>query len=262
MDRTHKCKLSLSIVTYNSDADIGKTLWNLTKFWPTTFVCRAYVIDNCSTDLTFERIVPYLNRVMPIRSEKGNVGFGAGHNLVIPYLESEYHLIMNPDVTLLDDKALPTLVKYLDDHPDVGMVVPQIVNEAGEIQYLCRRDITVLDLLLRFKADSLFMRRQKKHTMQDKDYRHTFDVPIASGCMMMIRTDLFKQLNGFDEAFFLYSEDADLTKRVNQVSRTVYVPDAKICHAWKRSSYKDEKLFRIHLESLVRYFRKWGFKLF
>jgi GT2 family glycosyltransferase len=78
---------------------------------------------------------------------------------------------------------------------------------------------------------------------------------------MALRTDLFRELGGFDERIFLYAEDADLTLRVNQVSRTVYVPDAMVRHEWQRSSYKKFGMFSKHLRSLAYYFRKWGLRL-
>jgi GT2 family glycosyltransferase len=96
--------------------------------------------------------------------------------------------------------------------------------------------------------------------MQDQDYSTSFDVPFASGCLMALRTDLFRQIGGFDENIFLYAEDADLTQRVNQVSRTVYVPGAKVRHDWQRSSYRKFRMFSKHVRSLLYYFRKWGFR--
>lgn len=252
--------ISIAIVTYNNEDTIGKTLASLLAHGLKEAMCRVYVIDNGSTDRTLETITPYLDRITFIQSDKGNIGFGAANNLVLSKLDSTYHVIMNPDVYFEDSLSLITLMKYLDDHPNVGMVAPQIVNEKGELQYLCRRNLTVLDLLLRFSPIKAGRKRQDRHVMKDMDYNTSFNIEFASGCFMMIRTDLFKQLGGFDERFFLYAEDADLTRRVNQTSQTVYVPEATFCHAWKRASYRDPAMTRIHLKSLWKYFRKWGFK--
>lgn len=252
--------ISIAIVTYNNEKTIGKTLESLVANWPENAGLRVYIIDNGSTDRTPDILAPYLDRVTLVRSEKGNIGFGAANNLVLDELDSKYHVIMNPDVCLLDSEALSVLAKYLDEHPDTGMVAPKIVDEQGELQYLCRRNPTVLDLFLRFSPIKAGRKRQDRHVMKDMDYNTSFPIEFASGCFMMIRTALFKKLGGFDDRFFLYAEDADLTRRVNLTSKTVYVPQATVCHAWQRASYRDPAMTRIHIKSLWKYFRKWGFR--
>jgi len=266
--------LTISIVTYNSEDTIRKTLQSLLDHWPSALSCHVYVIDNGSDsppDKSPANSLPvgkspakdlpgfYDDRFTFVSSEHGNVGFGAAHNSVLPLLDSACHLIMNPDIVILDDNTIPTLTAYLDGHPDVGMAVPQIVDDDGKLQYLCRRNPTVLDLFLRFCPWKIGTKRQDYHTMKDKDYTQSFEVEFASGCFMMIRTELFKKLGGFDERFFLYAEDADLTRRVNLTSKTVYVPEAIVRHGWQRASYKNPGLTRIHMKSLFQYFRKWGF---
>ena len=250
--------LSISIVTFNNAGIIGATLESLLSRLPGDLTCRIFVIDNGSTDGTVEIVSRLSSPVNLIRSERGNIGFGAAHNLALPRLDSTVHVIMNPDITLADGRTLAILFSYLRDHPAVGMIVPRILNERGELQYLCRRHLTVSDLLIRFLPGQLFRKKEDFHQMKDHDYSQPFPVEFASGCLMAIRTDLLKALHGFDERFFLYAEDADLTRRVNQISRTLYVPDAVVIHKWERSSYKNLRLTLIHLTSLVRYFRKWG----
>ena len=253
--------LTICIVTYNNDRTLARALQALFDYAPPSVKMRIFLVDNASSSSTKEQIAPFLDRITYIPSDKGNIGFGSANNLVIGELDSRYHVIMNPDVYLQDDTSLTTLMKYLDEHTDVGMVVPGIVDEQGAVQYLCRRNLTVLDLFLRFSPVKLGSKRQDYHAMMDKDYSTSFDVEFASGCFLMIRTDLYRQLGGFDENYFLYAEDADLTRRVNRISRTVYVPQAVVCHAWQRASYRDPAMTRIHLRSLWYYFRKWGFHL-
>ena len=252
--------ISISIVTYNCEKTIGKTLASLFAHLPADFLCSVFVIDNGSKDRTLKEMEPYMDRIILIQSPQGNIGFGAAHNLIIDQLTSAVHMIMNPDITLLDDTSLEVLYNFLTSQRDAGMAVPRIVDEKNELQYLCRRNPTVLDLALRFLPGHLFKKRENYHMMKDMDYGKPFDVPFASGCFMAIRTSLFRDLGGFDDRFFLYAEDADLTRRVNQVSRTVYVPEAVVCHSWERASYKDINMTKIHLKSLWTYFRKWGFQ--
>lgn len=252
--------VSIAIVTYNSARTIADALSSVFRHMPEDLDYVLYVIDNGSTDTTLAEIEPFSDRITLIKSPEGNIGFGAAHNLVLPRLDSAVHMIMNPDITLIDERSIPALFAYIENHPDVGMAVPQILDEENRLQYLCRRQLTVVDLMLRFLPGNLFRKRMDRHVMKDMDYSKPFDVPFASGCFMAIRTELFRDLNGFDEGFFLYAEDADLTNRVNRISRTVYVPEAKVCHGWERASYKHISVTKIHIRSLMRYFRKWGLK--
>jgi len=233
----------------------------LFSMWPQDISRKVFVIDNGSADRTMDIVKTYGDRVTLIHSDRGNIGFGAAHNLVMDQLDSDVHLIMNPDITLPDHESISLLYHFLMDHSDIGMAVPRILDEKGQQQFLCRRQMTILDLALRFLPGHLFQKRMDHHIMKDMDYSTSFEVEFASGCFMAIRTELFKELGGFDESFFLYAEDADLTRRVNQKAKTVYLPEAVVIHAWKRASYKNPAMTRIHLKSLWRYFRKWGVRI-
>ena len=96
--------------------------------------------------------------------------------------------------------------------------------------------------------------------MQYEDYSKPFQVPFGQGSFLVIKTELFKRINGFDERYFMYMEDADLCKRVNQVSKLMYFPGATVVHKWQRGSHKNKKLFKYHIESMRHYFKKWGYK--
>ena len=69
-----------------------------------------------------------------------------------------------------------------------------------------------------------------------------------------------KDLQGFDDNFFMYVEDADLCRRVNLVSKLVYFPGASVIHKWEKGSHSNKKLFKYHIESMKYYFKKWGIK--
>ena len=74
---------------------------------------------------------------------------------------------------------------------------------------------------------------------------------------MMIRTELFKKLGGCDERYFLYMEDADLSRRVRAEAKVVFFPGAKVTHAWHHESAKSTKALKLHIESARKYFAKW-----
>ena len=254
-------RISVGIVTFDSAAVIGPTLAALADCTAPDLAFRVFLLDNGSQDGTLDVVAPFLAdpRFTWVRSPRGNVGFGAGHNQLLPLLDSDFHLVLNPDATV-DAGTLTGLAGFLEEHPDVGMAVPRIEDASGKLQYLCRRTPTPLDLLARNLPGPWFAARRRRHAMQDKDHTRPFDVPFASGCAMMIRTALFRQLGGFDERFFLYAEDADLTRRINAISRTVYVPTARVVHLWRRGSHRSLAHAWMHLRSLLRYFRKWGWR--
>ena len=139
-------------------------------------------------------------------------------------------------------------------------MIPQILDEKGQRQPVYRKDPTVFDMFIRMFCKNLFPRRIADHTLQKEDYSKPFWVPFGQGSFLVIRTELFKKLGGFDDRFFLYMEDADLCRRVNQESNLMYLPKAVVIHRWEKASHKDLRLFRIHLASMKAYFDKWGWK--
>ena len=257
--------LTVSIVAYRNYNDILNALSSLEKWTNASINKRVFIIDNgCSvvhksTVLNFVEQIDKYNDVVYIDAGQ-NLGFGKGHNYVINKLNSKYHAIVNPDIIFCED-AFSNIITWMDDNPEVGMVIPNIVDDHGIRQLVYREELTVLDVFIRFFLKGLFKKRMIMHTMQNYDYSKPFQVPFGQGSFLVIRTDLFKKLNGFDEKFFMYVEDADLCKRVNQVSKLMYFPKAKVIHKWQKGSHHNKTLFKYHLQSLVIYFKKWGVRL-
>ncbi len=92
----------------------------------------------------------------------------------------------------------------------------------------------------------------------ESSYDKVMDVPCLSGCFMFIRTEIFKRVGLFDERFFMYLDDFDLSRRINRDYRMVYYPKVTIYHEYKRDSYKNNKLLQYHISSSIKYFNKWG----
>lgn len=259
-------KLSVCIVAYHNYDDIENAIHTMEKYTSSNISKKVYVVDNGNTPdvrKENEEFSQYIKKYPDVTyvDAKKNLGFGRGHNMVLPYLESEYHCIMNPDILFFED-AFRSILQYMDDNKQVGMVIPNIVDEQNHRQLVYRKELTVFDMFIRMFAKNLFPRRIASHTLQDMDYSKPFQVPFGQGSFLVIRTELFKQINGFDDRFFMYLEDADLCKRVNQVSRLMYYPDATVIHKWEQGSHKSKTLFKYHVQSMVKYFKKWGCKWF
>jgi hypothetical protein len=106
-----------------------------------------------------------------------------------------------------------------------------------------------------------FKRRIESYDMQDVGYDRQCDVPFVSGAFMFCRTAILKAVGGFDERYFLYFEDADLSRKIRDCGyRTVYFPDVSVTHAWERLAHKTRRGAWLFIISACRYFSKWGFR--
>ena len=164
----------------------------------------------------------------------------------------------------MHEGAIEEMVAYITAHPEIGLLVPRIVDEQGEIQYLCKRTPTVSALLGR-RIPGLttlpFFKKQLDHySMKDSNYNTTLEPDFCSGCFMLFRSELYKNLGGFDERFFLYFEDTDITLRAKQLARTVYYPNASVTHDWSGGARNNLKLTRIMIQSAIKFFNKWGWR--
>lgn len=260
-------KISISIVAYNCSKDVLSAIESIEKCTSSLIEKKIYVIDNseeCADEsgLILGEMLREYEDVEYIFNGK-NIGFGAAHNIAIKKaaeeFKSDYHAIVNPDILLTED-TFARLMSFMDKNPDCGMVIPRILTEQGELQKAYRRELTVSDMFIRMFIKGGFAKKRAAHTMQDMDYTKAFVVPFAQGSFLVGRTKLLSELGGFDERYFLYLEDADLCKKVNDISSVMYCPDTSVIHKWEKGSHKNAKLFRLHLSSMIKYFRKWGWK--
>ena len=255
--------ISMTIVAYHNYEDIKAAVASIEQYTDASICKKIYIVDNSAFgDDAQEKkdFCGYLSQWEDVvyLDTGANLGFGKGHNYVLDRLDSKYHGIVNPDILLTED-SLGKLIAYMEES-NVGIAVPKLVDEGGEMIKAYRRELTVWDMFIRMFVPVLFKKRKAYHTMDDMDYTKAFDVPFAQGSFLVIQTNLYKELGGFDDRFFMYMEDADLCKRVNEVSVVRYFPDTAVVHKWEKGSHKSMKLFKIHMQSMYRYFKKWGFK--
>lgn len=248
------------IVTYNNKDKIAQTIESVltqTKGVPFTL----YVVDNASTDGTAQFIKTAFPSVVMIESAH-NCGFGAGHNQVLPFLESKYHVVINPDILLQSD-VITELCTYADAHENVGLLSPRIVFADGREQFLGKRSPTV-----RYLGDHWFHKGDTPskmmidYCMLDQPQDKPFPITNATGCFMFFRTEAFRALGGFDERFFMYLEDCDIARRVSESKEyeALHYPMATVTHLWERASKRSKKLLLIHIKSILTYFFKWGIR--
>lgn len=222
-------------------------------------VSIIFIIDNSLND-TLRILEKTSDRIRYIHSQ--NLGYGAGHNIAIrESIErgSRFHIVINPDISF-SKGAIEKLEAFMTQHNEVGLIMPKILYPTGEIQYLCKLLPTPMDVLgRRFSpCKNYVLRRNEKYELRFRDYDEIMEVPSLSGCFMFMRVSVLKKVGGFDERFFMYAEDLDLCRRIGQLSKTMYYPGVSVFHEYAKGSYKNKKLLKYHIRSIIKYFNKWG----
>jgi GT2 family glycosyltransferase len=264
-------RLSISIVTYKPDhqqfAEALKSLDNalvaLQAQWssPIDFT----IIDNGNEAAAmgnFLALVPAASG--NVIASKENIGYGSGHNLAIAMAESDYHLIMNPDV-ILDEQALVAGIACLEHDPHVVAVSPEATDGAGKKLYLCKKFPAVVDLGLRGFAPAflknLFTRRLATYENRAVvDQSVTASVDLISGCFMLCRTQALKKVGGFNSAFFLYFEDFALSLELKKIGSLIYLPSCRIIHFGGDAGKKGLRHVIYFVESAIKFYRTYGWK--
>lgn len=246
--------LNASIVLYQHPFDTIKPLVETLR--ASNLISDIFLIDNSpSPNADFEKLP-----VTYIFTGK-NLGYGAGHNIAMRETLKKnvpYHLVVNPDIAF-EPEILKKIVDFMDKNTNIGLLMPKVFYPDGEIQYLCKLLPTPFDLIFRrFLPERWTKKRTEKFEMRASGYDKVMDVPYLSGCFMFFRTEALREVGLFDERFFLYPEDLDLTRRIYQKYRTVYYPEVSIIHQHAHSSYENFHMLWIHIINMIKYFNKWG----
>ena len=247
--------ITASIVTYKTrKEDLDKVLSSALS----DGVDMLYVVDH-SPDDYLRALLPEDARIRYVK--RPNLGYGAGHNHAIrEAMEcgADYHAVLNPDIYWEGD-VIRQLAAYMGGNPDVGMMVPKVLYPDGKLQYVCKLIPTPYDLIAnRFLPENLVRKRLRRFRLEDSGYDRVMNVPYMHGCFFMLRIDALRSEGLFDERFFMYPEDIDLTRRLNEKWQTLYYPPLSIYHAHEAASRKSWKMLRIHAANMIKYFNKWG----
>ena len=244
--------ITASIVLYNENLDSLKK--TVDSFLKVPIEKKLFLIDN-SPNNTLENYFKQAN--IEYIFVGNNIGFGKAHNLILDKVNSDFHLILNPDVEF-EVEVIPVLINELNNKPEVSFITPKVIYPNKEMQYVCRKHPTFFDLInrkLKISKNQII-----KNEYQDHDLEKSFYPEFIHGCFMLFKTADFKELKGFDERYFLYMEDADLCRKTDSIGKKkLYFPDVEIVHQHQKGSSKSIKLFFYHLSSAFKYFLKWGF---
>ena len=248
--------ISASLVLYhNRQSDVDKVLDSVLH----SKIDCLYIIDHSSDDI-FKSLVEKSDRIHYVHT--ANDGYGKGHNTGFELCQkvktSKYHIVVNPDI-YFEPEAIEALCDYMEEHDDIGLVMPKVFYPNGDFQYLCKLLPTPSDIFLRqFAPQSVNERNDNRYAMKTADFDKEMDVPSLSGCFMFFRTDCFIKIGGFDTRFFMHFEDIDISRRIGNIARTVYYPGTSVVHAHEAAHKRSKKMLLIGLKSAVKYFNKWG----
>lgn len=241
-----------SIVLYkHTYDDLKDTLSSLSS---SNAVKKIILVDNDHSDWANT----YKNgKVVYLKSE-GNFGFGYGHNLAIKKYaaESSLFLVCNPDIRF-NQEEFENLVKYSSIRGE-GLFLPKILYPDGENQFGARLLPTPINLFSRRFSKKLAAKLDKEYLLQNFHIEKPIFVPYLSGCFMLFKSEALLALNGFDERYFMYMEDIDLSRRCAEKFGALYCPQFYITHVHEKASYKSSLLLKAHIQSAIRYFNKWG----
>lgn len=249
-------RLRASIVTYNTDvAELRRCIGSLHA----AGVTQIGVIDN-SPDATLRQTCGEL--AVSYHHSDRNLGYGAAHNIELRRsLQTDgvdYHLVINSDVEF-GPEVISKILAHMDADQSIGQLIPRTVYPDGSEQAVVRMLPTPADLLLRrFLPDGLMRKRRGRYLLEFRDMTKEVNVPYHQGSFMFLRTEALRRVGLFDERFFMYPEDIDLTRRIHEEYQTVYWPGVTIVHAHRAASYKSAKMMWIHMVNMMRYFNKWG----
>lgn len=245
--------ITATIVLYHEDLDVLQK--TVDSFLKTPFKKRLFLVDNSATDV-LKKSFPQ-EEITYIFTGK-NKGFGAAHNLVLNHINSNYHLVLNPDVAF-EEAVLPVLIRQLEMDKELALISPKVMYPSGEHQFVCRTYPTLFDLVnrrLKFSKKAIL-----KHEYRTQDLSQPFYPDFIHGCFLFFKTSIFKDLNGFDERYFLYMEDVDICRKIDAIGKKkLFFPEVTITHQHQTGSRKKARLFFFHIVSAIKYFFKWGMK--
>lgn len=245
-------KIIVSVVIYKHDfSEIKRTLDSLIN---SEKIFKIILVDNDDSEWASKIENP---KIFYIKSS-GNNGFGAGHNLAIKKFahQSDFFLICNPDI-IFDLNEFNKFIHFASTQ-DAGLFLPKIVYENGENQYGARLLPSPLNLFSRRFSPQYAEVLDESYLLKKLDLSRPTFVPYLHGCFMLFRSKALIDLGGFDERYFMYMEDVDLSRRCAEKFGNIYYPLAEVIHLHEQGSYKNKALLKAHLKSAWQYFCKWG----
>lgn len=254
-----KVDISIIILSWNDRQHLEECLQSLSNCTKSRAV-EIVVVDNASTDGSPEIVEDRFPGVRLIRN-KENIGFARGNNMGVKASHGKYVCLLNSDIKV-SNGCIEALADYLEQHPDIGMIGPRILNGDMTHQSSCRTFPTLWNNFCSATgAASAFMGSKLfsgEHMFYFKGDR-ILDVDVLVGCFWMARREAINEFGLLDEDFFMYAEDVDWCKRCWDAGwRVVFLPEAQAIHYRGGSSVKQDPVWVAVTQqrSILRYWHK------
>jgi len=218
---------------------------------------QVFVIDNDSSDKTVSIVKTNYPEVNVLIMEK-NIGFGAAHNQILNKIRSIYHIFVNPDIMFSND-VIKKIKDFFDINVNKVIVTPKILNDDMTEQFV-PQEVPKLKYIFGGRLErfgKLFKKWRQEYTGEKRNRSMSYNINFASGCFLPIRTSVLQKIGGFDPRYFLYFEDADMSRQALKYGEIIYNPEIEIIHEWKRNNRHSIKGQIIFLVSYIKYKKKW-----
>jgi GT2 family glycosyltransferase len=263
--------LSVSIVVYRRHPspreDHDRILSTAISHMAENSRCGFILVLDNSPEQHFNWTAALSAKVLYIHFSGSNLGYGRAHNVAQFLVQSSYHLVLNPDIVFSEPDCLDRLLAIMEAEPDIALIQPLITSpDTDRVQHLCKRNPTFFSQLGRGFLGPIYSRMMAAYdswyVMRDLAYGYEpVESQYLSGCFMLCRRSCLDRVGWFDPQFFMYLEDADLTRRLSASGRCIHEPRIRVGHVWARGSHQTLRLRLVAISSYLRYGAKWGFRL-
>jgi len=187
-----------------------------------------------------------LNKRVKIIESKENLGFGKGNNLAAKEAKGEYLFFLNPDA-YVQGYSLELMLNYAKENPLIGVVGPKLIEPSGQVQPSVRR---LPSLIGAFKE--YYLKEKNAYEAFIPQVKEAIEVESVVGASILIKKDIFNQVGGFDDKYFMYYEDLELCRKLRKLGlKVIYMPNAEVGHR-VGGSVSDKKTKWLH-ESARKY---------
>ena len=254
-----KNRINISIVLYKNNPQQIQNLLADIFASRNIQLGKIFLIDN-SPDDQLRQLAELSLQIKYIHAHS-NPGYGAAHNLAISQsinVGADFHLVVNPHIRFGVDE-LAKLIDFMQTNAHVGLLMPRVVYPNGNVQHLCKLLPNPFNIFARRFMPKYYVNRMNySYTLQWTNYNTIMPVPYLCASFMLFRVSDLQQLGGFDERFFMYFEDTDITRRFYREGKAWFCPLATVIHEHNQESYRSLKMFWVHIQNMARYFNKYS----
>ncbi len=260
MKRVKNPEVSIIIVHYGADKEVFVTLKALDKIRRKTNKVEFLFVDNeeiKKSGKLVKRDYKWIKYLDPVK----NLGFGGGRNFAAKFAKGEYLLMLDSDV-VIEKKAFSKILSFIKSRKNAGIVSPRLTNISGKFTPSATKELTPLIGVLYLSFVNKYFGTLppiRHYLLKGWDRKNTRPVEVAQLGAFVIRKSDFEKVGGFDPEMFLYFEENDLAKKIQRLSKKVYlIGEVEVVHLESKGTPKSsERIQNIFKKSRRRYFSKY-----